>query len=485
MNKKATVTKELNQKHTKILEGLLKLPDNRECADCKTKAPRWASVNLGIFICMQCSGIHRSLGVHISKVRSATLDTWLPEQVSFIQSMGNEKSNSYWEAELPPSYNRVGIENFIRAKYGLYSVKVTSTDNKWVPRNGKTSSPSRMVEEMSLNQRPAPRINGHDYEKRTNDVSNERKITFPSVETNARPFLDRSPSLNITRPVPVKASQEVSPDKKSQDYGQNAIPVESKTELVKHEASSLQIVSIAELPKQETKVVTPPKVDYATELFNLLSVGDSKENGSTTFTNGYTSTGFHATPETSNSSKKSVETAMQPKSGPEKLFVSSTPYSSGSLQQYDRNYINNNFEKSNTVSPSSIHQQQLATGSQQPAFIAAKSNGGFQTVPAMLNQPVYGSVRSPVQNMTSMGNQVFRPTTTHMNAQVVYNQQRSVGNSFVFPNSSTYSTARPMAPMNGVSNVRPPSGYPIAPGLPKSGYDYDFSSLTQGMFLKR
>ncbi|XP_030957032.1 ADP-ribosylation factor GTPase-activating protein AGD5-like isoform X2 [Quercus lobata] len=69
----------------KILEGLLKLPENRECADCKAKGPRWASVNLGIFISMQCSGIHRSLGLHISKVQSATLDTWLPEQVAFIQ----------------------------------------------------------------------------------------------------------------------------------------------------------------------------------------------------------------------------------------------------------------------------------------------------------------------------------------------------------------------------------------------------------------
>ncbi|KAA8542920.1 hypothetical protein F0562_024072 [Nyssa sinensis] len=92
--------------HLEILEGLLKLPENRECADCWSKAPRWASVNLGIFICMQCSGIHRSLGVHISKVRSTTLDTWLPEQVAFMQSMGNEKANSYWEAELPPSFDR-------------------------------------------------------------------------------------------------------------------------------------------------------------------------------------------------------------------------------------------------------------------------------------------------------------------------------------------------------------------------------------------
>ncbi|PIN17510.1 hypothetical protein CDL12_09821 [Handroanthus impetiginosus] len=85
----------MNENEHRLNEGLLKLPENRECADCQSKAPRWASTNLGIFLCMQCSGIHRSLGVHISKVRSTTLDTWLPKQVVFMQRMGNEKSNEY------------------------------------------------------------------------------------------------------------------------------------------------------------------------------------------------------------------------------------------------------------------------------------------------------------------------------------------------------------------------------------------------------
>ncbi|KAL0311089.1 UNVERIFIED_CONTAM: ADP-ribosylation factor GTPase-activating protein AGD5 [Sesamum angustifolium] len=56
------------------------------------------------------ANVSKELNAKHRKVRSATLDTWLPEQVAFIQSMGNEKANSYWGAELPPNYDRVGIE---------------------------------------------------------------------------------------------------------------------------------------------------------------------------------------------------------------------------------------------------------------------------------------------------------------------------------------------------------------------------------------
>jgi len=44
--------------------------------------PRWASWNLGVFLCIRCAGIHRNLGVHVSKVKSVNLDSWTPEQLT-------------------------------------------------------------------------------------------------------------------------------------------------------------------------------------------------------------------------------------------------------------------------------------------------------------------------------------------------------------------------------------------------------------------
>eukprot|EP01126_Amoeba_proteus_P016909 TRINITY_DN1794_c0_g2_i3.p1 TRINITY_DN1794_c0_g2~~TRINITY_DN1794_c0_g2_i3.p1 ORF type:complete len:106 (-),score=14.77 TRINITY_DN1794_c0_g2_i3:40-357(-) len=68
-------------KHQQILDQLLQEPENKRCVDCHATAPRWASSKLGVFICMKCAGIHRSLGTHISFVRSVTLDKWKDSEV--------------------------------------------------------------------------------------------------------------------------------------------------------------------------------------------------------------------------------------------------------------------------------------------------------------------------------------------------------------------------------------------------------------------
>eukprot|EP00877_Chromochloris_zofingiensis_P004375 jgi/Chrzof1/13939/Cz08g18170.t1 len=124
MNLKKEVSDEQNERHKRILALILKQEGNKHCADCRTRNPTWASVNLGVFVCLTCSGIHRSLGVHISQVRSCNLDTWLPRQVEFVKNMGNAKANSFWEAQLPDHFRRPPggnpnpeLASFIRAKY--------------------------------------------------------------------------------------------------------------------------------------------------------------------------------------------------------------------------------------------------------------------------------------------------------------------------------------------------------------------------------
>ncbi|KAG1951132.1 stromal membrane-associated protein [Pimephales promelas] len=111
----------LNEQHQAILSKMLREDDNKYCADCEAKGPRWASWNLGVFICIRCAGIHRNLGVHISRVKSVNLDQWTPEQIQSVQSMGNTKARQLYEAHLPENFRRPQtdqtVEFFIRDKY--------------------------------------------------------------------------------------------------------------------------------------------------------------------------------------------------------------------------------------------------------------------------------------------------------------------------------------------------------------------------------
>ncbi|XVF41123.1 hypothetical protein PTKIN_Ptkin01aG0255300 [Pterospermum kingtungense] len=99
------------------LERFLNEPGNNICADCGSPDPKWVSFSIGVFICIKCSGVHRSLGVHISKVLSLKLDEWTNEQVdSLIHLGGNTVVNNKYEAFLPDNLRKPSLDSSIEER---------------------------------------------------------------------------------------------------------------------------------------------------------------------------------------------------------------------------------------------------------------------------------------------------------------------------------------------------------------------------------
>lgn len=149
------------------MEQLLVIPGNSRCCDCGAPEPRWASINLGITLCIECSGIHRGFGVHMSKVRSITLDTWEPEHLKVMLELGNNVVNRCYEADVDeslavraqPDSNRTVRENWIRAKYvqkafikKLPGVNKSNMFRKWSVRKKTRRSPARSLIKSSYTE---------------------------------------------------------------------------------------------------------------------------------------------------------------------------------------------------------------------------------------------------------------------------------------------------------------------------------------------
>ncbi|XP_007570770.1 arf-GAP with GTPase, ANK repeat and PH domain-containing protein 1 isoform X7 [Poecilia formosa] len=112
-----------SQSEALALQSIRSIRGNGRCADCDVPNPDWASLNLGALICIECSGIHRNLGTHLSRVRSLDLDEWPLELIKVMSAIGNELANSVWEANAQgrlkpgPDASREERERWIRAKY--------------------------------------------------------------------------------------------------------------------------------------------------------------------------------------------------------------------------------------------------------------------------------------------------------------------------------------------------------------------------------
>jgi stromal membrane-associated protein len=116
---------------------------NARCSDCQLPLEfrnAWASINLGNFICIQCSGVHRSLGTHLSKVRAVAADDWNDDWVENMERWGNERVAGFWEA-CPAQFRPKGfvgdsasrgLVDYIRAKYDRRLFAAAGEPGDWL-----------------------------------------------------------------------------------------------------------------------------------------------------------------------------------------------------------------------------------------------------------------------------------------------------------------------------------------------------------------
>ncbi|KAM9614436.1 arf-GAP with coiled-coil, ANK repeat and PH domain-containing protein 2 isoform 5-T5 [Morphnus guianensis] len=202
-------TKEKLLKGESALQRVQCIPGNAACCDCGLADPRWASINLGITLCIECSGIHRSLGVHFSKVRSLTLDSWEPELLKLMCELGNDVINRIYEAKLEkvgvkkpqPGSQRQEKEAYIRAKYverkfverQPVSVSLLESGTKVLPQSQEEKRHSGPEKSLLAGEQGAASLKEGD--KQESSVFCDSKQSSPGLQLYRAAFEKNLPDM--------------------------------------------------------------------------------------------------------------------------------------------------------------------------------------------------------------------------------------------------------------------------------------------------
>ncbi len=189
-----------------------KTNSNNRCVDCGAPSPQWASPKFGIFFCLACSGIHRSLGVHISFVRSVTMDAFKTAEVKRMEYGGNKPWKDFFDSH---SSNKLLGRDFDSCTIGerydseageewkdRLTAKVDGTD--YVPGSSRVVSPPKRATVESAE--PTPVGSGRNTPL-GNVRSAPQRNASPSQKSRNEAYFASKGSENASRPDDLPPNQ--------------------------------------------------------------------------------------------------------------------------------------------------------------------------------------------------------------------------------------------------------------------------------------